>query len=201
VYAGWLAQLAGDGAEVERWPAAISVGSNPTFDGVERTVEAYALDRDDLDLYGVLAAIEFAERIRGQVKFAAIEDLIAQIGRDVDTVRQVLAGRVTRAVGRLLAPERRSRRRGPAGRNRVLAGLAAAGLQYLRAFSVRGGWSGAPVRVSRLPGTTTIWPGDTIGLALDGGVPGRQQVAVSWGSAPGGSDQSSIWTAVVRDLP
>ncbi len=97
VYAGWLVRLETDGAEVERWPAAISVGSNPTFDGVERTVEAYALDRDDLDLYGVHVAIEFAERIRGQEKFSAIGDLIEQIGRDVDTVRRVLPGGVTRA--------------------------------------------------------------------------------------------------------
>ncbi|MGH3423283.1 MAG: bifunctional riboflavin kinase/FAD synthetase, partial [Nocardioidaceae bacterium] len=49
VYAGWLRRLDVDGAPM---PAAISVGTNPTFDGVERRVEAYVLDRDDLELYG-----------------------------------------------------------------------------------------------------------------------------------------------------
>jgi len=92
VYAGWLACLDIDGTEVERWPAAISVGSNPTFDGVDRTVEAHALDRDDLDLYGVHVAIEFAERIRGQVRFAAVGDLIDQMSRDVALVRRALDG-------------------------------------------------------------------------------------------------------------
>ena len=56
VYAGWLSTLGerdGQEYEGERWPAAISVGTNPTFDGQDRAVEAYALDRDDLDLYGV----------------------------------------------------------------------------------------------------------------------------------------------------
>ena len=48
-------------AETSRWPAAISIGTNPTFGaGGDRTVEAYALDRTDLDLYGLHAAIDFA---------------------------------------------------------------------------------------------------------------------------------------------
>jgi riboflavin kinase/FMN adenylyltransferase len=91
VYSGWLASLDTDGAEAERWPAAISVGSNPTFGGTERTVEAHALDRDDLDLYGVHVAIEFAARIRGQVRFSAVDDLVEQMGRDVAMVRRALA--------------------------------------------------------------------------------------------------------------
>jgi riboflavin kinase / FMN adenylyltransferase len=90
IYAGWLASLHTDGTEQERWPAAISVGTNPTFDGSDRTVEAYALDRDDLDLYGVHVAVEFAERIRGQVRFDSIDDLVTQMHRDVAAARQVL---------------------------------------------------------------------------------------------------------------
>ena len=94
VYAGWLASLDTDGAEAERWPAAISVGSNPTFDGQERSVEAYALDRDDLDLYGVHVAVEFAERIRHQVKFGSVDQLVEQMRRDVDAARElVVSGR------------------------------------------------------------------------------------------------------------
>ena len=89
VYAGWLASLEPDGAQAERWPAAISVGTNPTFDGVTRTVEAYALDRDDLDLYGVHVAVEFADRLRGQVMFSCVDDLVAQMRRDVDAARTV----------------------------------------------------------------------------------------------------------------
>ena len=65
VYAGWLVALDAAGAQAQRWPAAISVGTNPTFDGQERTVEAYALDRDDLDLYGMHVAADFASRLRG----------------------------------------------------------------------------------------------------------------------------------------
>ena len=88
VYAGWLLRL--DVPEPERWPAAISVGTNPTFDGVERRVEAYVLDRDDLELYGVEVAIEFYARLRGQVKYAGREALIAQMGTDVEQTRHLL---------------------------------------------------------------------------------------------------------------
>jgi len=89
VYAGWLASLDMDGTEQERWPAAISVGTNPTFEGADRTVEAYALDRDDLDLYGMHVAIEFADRIRGQIKFDSVDDLVRQMGKDVVAARKV----------------------------------------------------------------------------------------------------------------
>jgi riboflavin kinase/FMN adenylyltransferase len=93
VYAGWLLTLDGEGAEAERWPAAISVGTNPTFtDVAERTVEAYALDRDDLDLYGVRAAIEFEQRLRGNVRFDSIEALVEQMRADVDQARRLVGG-------------------------------------------------------------------------------------------------------------
>jgi len=92
VYAGWLAALDLTGAEAERWPAAISVGTNPTFDGAERSVEAHALDRDDLDLYGTHVAVEFAGRLRGMVKFGSVEELVAQMHRDVAEARAVVAG-------------------------------------------------------------------------------------------------------------
>jgi riboflavin kinase/FMN adenylyltransferase len=91
VYAGWLASLAADGAESERWPAAISVGTNPTFDGADRTVEAYVLDRDDLDLYGLHLAVEFARLLRGQARFSSVDDLITAMHQDVATAREVLA--------------------------------------------------------------------------------------------------------------
>lgn len=85
VYAGWLT----DG--VDRYPAAISVGNNPTFEGVPaRQVEAYVLDRE-LDLYGHLVEVAFVERIRGMVAYSGIEPLIAQIQDDVDRARAILA--------------------------------------------------------------------------------------------------------------
>jgi riboflavin kinase / FMN adenylyltransferase len=91
VYAGALISLDLDGAELARWPAAISVGTNPTFDGTDRTVEAYALDRDDLDLYGTHAAIEFTARLRGNTKFDSVAALIAQMREDVEAARALTA--------------------------------------------------------------------------------------------------------------
>ena len=92
VYAGWVRRLDADpsGEDRPRWPAAISVGTNPTFGGVERRVEAYVLDRDDLELYGVEIAVEFYARLRGQVKYRGREALIEQIQHDVEQVRHLL---------------------------------------------------------------------------------------------------------------
>lgn len=92
IYAGWLATLEEDGGEVNRWPAAISIGSNPTFDGQVRTVEAYALDRTDLDLYGLHAAIDFGVRLRGTLRFDSIEALVEQMHEDVAQAREICAG-------------------------------------------------------------------------------------------------------------
>jgi riboflavin kinase / FMN adenylyltransferase len=88
VYAGWVTRL--DVHSAPRWPAAISVGTNPTFDGVERRVEAYVLDRDDLELYDVEIAIDFYARLRGQVKYAGKEALIRQMHTDVEEARHLL---------------------------------------------------------------------------------------------------------------
>ena len=91
VYAGWLATLDGAGEERERWPAAISIGTNPTFDGQERTVEAYALDRDDLELYGEDVAVDFAARLRGTTRFDSVGALVAQMHQDVRQTRALIA--------------------------------------------------------------------------------------------------------------
>lgn len=91
VYSGWLRRL--DRTDPEVWPAAISVGTNPTFDDVaQAVVEAHVIDRHDLDLYGVPVAVDFADFLRGNVKFTGIEALIHQIRADVDHVRQALSG-------------------------------------------------------------------------------------------------------------
>ena len=92
VYAGALISLGPDGTEAARWPAAISVGANPTFGGTDRTVEAYALDRDDLDLYGTHAAIEFTARLRDNERFDSVEALVTQMREDVSRARTLTAG-------------------------------------------------------------------------------------------------------------
>lgn len=87
VYAGWLRRC----DTGEAFPAAISVGTNPTFDGErERRVESYVLDRDDLELYGVEVEVSFVARIRGMVRFDGIDELVATMRDDVDRTRQVL---------------------------------------------------------------------------------------------------------------
>lgn len=92
VYAGYLVRPAKPGmhpSDGERLPAAISVGTNPTFDGTERRVEAYVLDRD-IDLYGEHVAIEFAHWLRGMVRFDGIEPLVEQMAQDVQRTRELL---------------------------------------------------------------------------------------------------------------
>jgi riboflavin kinase / FMN adenylyltransferase len=83
IYAGWAV------LHNKRLPAAISVGSNPTFAGRQRTVEAFILDFDE-DIYGVELGVEFVERLRGMEKFDRIEDLVTQMGVDVERAREVL---------------------------------------------------------------------------------------------------------------
>jgi len=91
VYAGWLTRLDLPAEHVERTlPAAISVGTNPTFDGTVRTVEAYVLDRTDLDLYDERVAIEFVERIRPTLRFDSIDELLTAMAGDIEQCRQVL---------------------------------------------------------------------------------------------------------------
>jgi riboflavin kinase / FMN adenylyltransferase len=89
VYAGSLVCDSADYPKT-RWPAAISIGTNPTFDGAERTVEAYALDRTDLDLYGEHVGVDFTTRLRDTVKFDSIEALIEQMHHDVDRAREIM---------------------------------------------------------------------------------------------------------------
>ena len=85
VYAAWLTV---DGAT---YPAAVSIGNNPTFEGVpEKQVEAHAIDRVGLELYGKTAELEFVEYIRGMRKFSGAEALAEQMGADELRIRGVL---------------------------------------------------------------------------------------------------------------
>ncbi len=83
VYAGWLT------VDQERMPAAISVGTNPTFDGTARTVEAYAIDRVGLDLYGMHVSVDFLAYLRGMEKFDSIDALLDRMADDVKQAREL----------------------------------------------------------------------------------------------------------------
>jgi riboflavin kinase/FMN adenylyltransferase len=84
VYAGWLT------VGIDRWPAAISIGTNPTFEGVRgRQVEAYALDQVGLDLYTKPATIEFGWRLRDTLKFDGLEPLLQQMAKDCAEARRL----------------------------------------------------------------------------------------------------------------
>ncbi len=95
VYAGWFTVLAaGETVGVtrpgKRAMAAISVGTNPTFSGRTRTVEAFVLDTE-ADLYGQHVAVDFVQHLRGMRRFDSIDDLVRAMGDDVEQTRQVLA--------------------------------------------------------------------------------------------------------------
>lgn len=84
VYAGWLT------VGINRWPAAISIGTNPTFEGERaRQVEAYAIDQVGLDLYDQEAKIEFGFRLRDTLKFDGLAPLLEQMKKDCDQAREL----------------------------------------------------------------------------------------------------------------
>ncbi len=120
VYAGWLIDLGTakpqedkpaegigqpyDSASVDarmaehspyRWPAAISIGTKPTFNGnetePERVVEAYAIADDWIDLYDHQVRVEFAGFIRPQIKFESADELTDELGRNVEETKRLTA--------------------------------------------------------------------------------------------------------------
>jgi riboflavin kinase / FMN adenylyltransferase len=95
VYAAWFTVLGhgpvmGTVTPGKRYQAAVSVGTNPTFSGRTRTVEAYVLDTE-ADLYGQHVAVDFVSRIRGQEKFGSVDDLVVAMDRDTQRARAILA--------------------------------------------------------------------------------------------------------------
>lgn len=102
VYAGWLIDEGAVDAVIPdgfveprrtaRYPAAISVGTNPTFPDVRSPqVEAYAIDETDLDLYGHRVEVQFVSRLRGMVAFDGVDALVAQMADDVADARTALS--------------------------------------------------------------------------------------------------------------
>jgi riboflavin kinase/FMN adenylyltransferase len=73
----------------ERADAVVSLGTQPTFGGRERLFEVHVLDRT-VDLYGQRLRVELCRRLRGQQRYDNAEDLIVQMGRDVERARIVL---------------------------------------------------------------------------------------------------------------
>ncbi|WP_087118119.1 bifunctional riboflavin kinase/FAD synthetase [Corynebacterium urinipleomorphum] len=104
VYAGWftvlpdseagdseaLGSIEGDMEPGIRYPAAISVGTNPTFGDHRRSIESFVLDRD-ADLYGRVARVEFIAKVRDMVKFDSVDELLENMARDVARVREILS--------------------------------------------------------------------------------------------------------------
>lgn len=91
VYAGWLTRVTDQHAvPSRRMPAAISVGTNPTFDGSTRRVEAYVIGRGDLDLYDEEVLIEFVKWLRPTLRFDSVDQLIEAMHADVAKARIVL---------------------------------------------------------------------------------------------------------------
>jgi riboflavin kinase/FMN adenylyltransferase len=90
VYAGHLVKREPSGISGPRYAAAISVGTNPTFQGSRRTVEAFVLDFDG-DLYGEHVGVEFAHRLRPMAAFANVDELLRAMADDVEQTRALLS--------------------------------------------------------------------------------------------------------------
>ena len=88
IYAGRLVRAGG-----QVLPAATSIGTNPTFAGRERRVEAFVIDAPPgLDLYGEHVGLTFTARLRDTLRFDGVEPLVAQMEQDVARARALLGG-------------------------------------------------------------------------------------------------------------
>ena len=77
VYAGYLH------VDGEAYPAAHSVGTNDTVGEIPRLVESHAIGRDDLELYGKVATVEYLYKVRGWKKFDSVDELVKQVNKDI----------------------------------------------------------------------------------------------------------------------
>jgi riboflavin kinase/FMN adenylyltransferase len=74
----------------ERYQGLANVGVRPSFDNGERTVETYILDFET-DIYGCDLVVEFVQHLRPEERFTDIQELIAQIEKDIVEARRILA--------------------------------------------------------------------------------------------------------------
>lgn len=93
VYAGWYVRSGRDGQPERVYAAAINIGRRPTFyvDAPVSLIEAHVIGETDLDLYGEIAQLHFVDRLRGEAKFSGIDELKAQLMRDIEDAKKVLA--------------------------------------------------------------------------------------------------------------
>lgn len=92
VYAGWMRRVDHPGTSPDGYlPVAISIGTNPTFSGAHRRVEAHVPGRTDLELYGEEIVVELVARLRPTLRFDSVAELIEQMHDDVARTRAVLA--------------------------------------------------------------------------------------------------------------
>jgi riboflavin kinase/FMN adenylyltransferase len=103
VYAGLASGPPGSGLYRA---AAVSVGTNPTFDGQRRTVEAHLLDFEG-DLYESVLAVRSVRRLRGMLRFADVSELVSAMARDIQQTRELIAALDPRAFA--VVPPQRSR--------------------------------------------------------------------------------------------
>ena len=75
--------------EEKQWPVAVSIGGNPTFDDAQHKVEAHLIGYEG-ELYGETLRVEFLSRIRAMRRFESRDDLIAQLGEDIETTINTL---------------------------------------------------------------------------------------------------------------
>lgn len=87
---GVYATFAGRLGDERRYPSVTNIGVRPSFEGEERTVESYIFDFDE-NIYGQLLTLELVEHLRPEKKFNGIDQLIAQMKRDSDQARRILA--------------------------------------------------------------------------------------------------------------
>lgn len=91
IYAAWVAVLDADtkAPDMALHPAAVYVGTRPTFHEVERLIEVHLLETD-LDLYGHRIRLEFVDRVRAEMEFDSAAALAEQIRADVQRTREIL---------------------------------------------------------------------------------------------------------------
>ena len=106
---GWCPHRSpGGGDRGRRFAAAIDVGTNPTFGTEPLHAEAFLLDYEGDDLRGEPLAIEFWERLRDEVRYDSVDELVAAIADDVERTRDSIVR--LRELGRSTGATRRSRR-------------------------------------------------------------------------------------------
>ncbi len=100
VYAGWLVRdvVGSESPSQEFLPAAISIGSNPQFQGTARTVEAHVLGRADLDLYDEVVTVVFVKRIREMMRFDSVDELLQRMDEDLLATAATLGARTAKRI-------------------------------------------------------------------------------------------------------